>query len=399
MTERAWSRLNALAAATAVGSVGLAAGGSASPLLAARMTGGEAAAGLPLGTVVSGSAVSALLIAWRTDRAGRAASLSMGYALGALGALVVVAGAGAGSFASVLAGCFLLGAANAALFLTRYAAADLARPHARGRAVGTVLFATTAGAVIGPNLLVPGASLARTLHLPAPTGLFLLAVPAFGAAGICLATAARGRGGRFPRGSRPRAARWSTAARTALGVLAAANLAMVAIMAIAPVDLVAHGHGLGYVGLVTSVHVAGMFAPSPLSGRLADRTNPLTVASLGLLLLVGAGVSGGIATLSSDATVLAFLIAVGVGWNAAMVGGSMLLVATVPRELRPHSEGIGEVAMGFAAAAGAPGAGLVAAFGGFRGVGVASALAATAGLGVAALARDTRDLIDDHRTL
>ena len=61
-----------------VGSVGLAAGGSASPLLAASMTHGDALLGLPLGVLVLGSAVGALSISWRSTTAGRAASLSAG---------------------------------------------------------------------------------------------------------------------------------------------------------------------------------------------------------------------------------------------------------------------------------------------------------------------------------
>jgi MFS family permease len=376
-------RTGTLAASAAIGSVGLAAGGSASPLLAATMTEGVAAAGLPLGVVVAGSALSALLISWGTARAGRVSSLCIGYAAGALGALIVVTGAHVESFAIVLAGSLLLGAGNAAVFLTRYAAAELAAPGARGRAVGSVLLATTAGAVIAPNLLVPSARVARALDLPALSGLFLLAAPAFAAAALLLARSsdADTRVGRTTSVS----FEWGPQTRTALAVLATANLVMVAIMAIAPVHMIEDGHGLAFVGLVVSVHVAAMFAPSSLNGRLADHTGPLTVCAGGLLLLLATAAVGGIAAFSSDAAVLVFLIAVGLGWNAAVIGGSTLLVASVPNELRPRTEGVGELAMGLAAAAGAPGAGLVVALGGVLALGLASALVVTAGLGVIAL--------------
>ena len=66
----------------------------------------------------------------------------------------------------------------------------------------------------------------------------------------------------------------------------------------------------------------------------------------------------------------------GIGWNFGVVGGSTLLAASIPTTLRPHVESPGEVAMGLAAGAGAPVAGIVAAFGGFTAL--ALSVAATA---------------------
>ena len=168
---RARRALPPLAAATAVGSLGLAAGGTAAALLAVSMTGGEAAAGLPLGALAAGQAAASLLVARVTGRAGRGAGLVLGYGIGALGALVVVAAATQGSFPALLAGSVLLGGANAAILLSRYAAADIGGPAAGGRALGTVLFATTAGTVAGPALLVPTGRLAQALGLPRLAGL------------------------------------------------------------------------------------------------------------------------------------------------------------------------------------------------------------------------------------
>ena len=66
-----------LAVATAVGSMGLAAGGTAGSLLAVEITGAEAAAGLPLGLLVVGSAAAALLVSRRTSSVGWGWSLAM----------------------------------------------------------------------------------------------------------------------------------------------------------------------------------------------------------------------------------------------------------------------------------------------------------------------------------
>jgi MFS family permease len=369
-----------LAFATAVGSLGLAAGGTAAALLAVAMTGSEAAAGLPLGALAAGQAASSLLVGRITSRAGRGAGLVLGYALGVLGASIVIVAAVRGQLLIMLGGSLLLGGANTAVFLSRYAAADLGGPRFRGRALGTVLFAATAGTIAGPVLLVPADRVALALGLPRLSGLYLLAVLAFASAAVAVAALARGGLASLGRGSpvagdggdRGPAARGQLTAalrrpsvRAALLVLGASNLVMVAIMAVTPVLLTAHGHHLGFVGLAVSVHVLGMFAPSPVTGWLADRAGGAAVASAGAALLVLAGVGGAVADQASGPAMAAVMVVLGLGWNAGVVGGSALLAASVDAELRPRSEGIGEATMGLAAAAGAPAAGALVALGGY----------------------------------
>ena len=387
-----------LAVTNAAGSVGLAAGGTAGPLLAAEMRGTAAAAGLPIGVLVAGSGAAALTMSWLGARRRRTSGLALGYAIGALGAVVVIAGAVAGGLGTVLAGCFLLGAANAAVFLTRYAAAELVAPSVRGRALATVLFAMTIGAVASPNLLGPAGRLAGGLRLPALTGLFVIAAVIFVGTALVLAFCSRGPApaGRpeppgdadGPMGAAVFAALRQPPVRTALIVLATANLGMVAIMAVVPVHLLAHGLDLGRVGLIVSAHVAAMFAPSWVMGWLADRAGSGTVAALGTVGLVVAGGAGMVLDLSRGAAVLLFLTVVGVAWNAAVVGGSALLASEVPARVRRHSEGLGETAMGLAAAVTAPSAGLLTARAGLGALGAAVILATVPALAaLAAVAR------------
>jgi MFS family permease len=369
--------LAVLAAATAVGSLGLAAGGTAGALLAEDITGSDAAAGVPLGVLVAGSAAGALLIARQTSRSGRAAGLILGYVLGTAGAVTVIAAAVLSSFPLVLAGSAALGAANAAVFLTRYAAADVGDDATRGRALGTVFVAASVGAIASPNLLGPSGRLADAVGLPELAGLYLVAIPAFAIAATLLAGLSRG----------PAAAARDRAlvrdgshgsvglesARGALVVLGAVNFVMVAVMAIAPVHLKEEGHELGFVGLVVAVHVFGMFAPSPLSGWLADRAGSITVVSVGALLFVASGVAGAVVDSSGHLGVTVVLALLGLGWNAGVVGGSTMLASSVPAAQRPRAEGYGEIAMGGAAAVGAVFAGLVVAFGGFPALALAGA--------------------------
>jgi MFS family permease len=389
------SALALLAVTSAVGSMGLAAGGTAGALLAEDMTGSTAAAGVPLGVLVAGSALGALAISRTADRAGRAPGLILGYAVGAAGAVVVILAAVSPSFALLLAGSAVLGAANAAIFLTRYAAADLGGDDSRGRALGTVFVATAVGAVISPNLLGPSGELAQRIGLPSLTGLYLVAIPSFLAAALLLA--ALPRRWRADPTSQPVAATrqnlgaglGSRTARVAVLLLGAVNLVMVAVMAIAPIHLVEHGHSFDFVGVVVGIHVLAMFAPSPLTGWLADRAGTAAVAALGAALLAAAGVTGALVDQGSGAAIALVLALLGLGWNAGVVGASTMLAASVPAALRLRSEGIGEIAMGLGAAAGAPAAGLIVALGDFTALSLAGAVGGAAALAMLRLERKT----------
>lgn len=379
------SMLVLLTVATAVGSMGLAAGGTAGALLAAELTGSPAAAGLPLGVLVACTAIGAVIISRRTARAGRAAGLLFGYLAGVAGAAVVVAAAQLGSFALVLGGTAAMGVANSSVFLARYAAADLVGQAARGRAMGAILFATTVGAVTSPTLLGPSGDVAATIGLPRLAGLYLVAALTSASAAVMLALLARATGSVLEEQPPPhrQTAVQATAealrqrtARTAVLILGVTNLVMVAVMAIAPIHLTSHHHGLSLVGLVISVHVLGMFAPSPLTGWAADRFGSFAVATVGGLLLIASGLAGALIDQASGLAMMIVLGLLGLGWNAGVVGGSTMLTASAPASIRHRTEAVGEIAMGTAAAAGAPLAGVVADQGGFTSLSLAGALLA-----------------------
>ncbi|MBB5786796.1 MFS transporter [Jiangella mangrovi] len=367
-----------LAAATAVGSIGLAAGGIAGPLLAVHLTGDPATAGLPVGVHVAGSAVGAVLVSRASARVGRPAGLALGYLVGAIGAVVVVAAAAGAGLGLLLVGSALFGVGNAPVFLARYAAAEAGGAGARGRALGIVLFAVAAGAVAGPNLLAGSGRLASGLGLPPLTGLYLIAVVAFVSAALLLIVEKVGhRSGLSPGHGRTTPRSTSTGGGQvpwrAVALLAVTNLVMVGVMAVAPVHLVAHGHGPALVGGIVSVHALCMFAPSLVSGPLLDRAGPAAVTVLAAVLLAAAGVVGALGP--DDAIVLLVALALlGLGWNAGVLAGSALLTASVPDGERLRAEGRGEVAMGLAAGGGAPVAGLVVASGGFTALVIGAAI-------------------------
>jgi MFS family permease len=376
--------MRVLVVAQLLGALGLAAGGTAGALLAERLTGNPAAAGLPLSLLVLGSGVGAVAVTRVMRDHGRRAGLAAAYLAGAVGAALVVAAATWGSWPLLLAGSGLLGGGNAAVMLARYAAADLA--SRRGRAISTVVTAASVGAIAGPNLLGPAGVPARAVGLPAAAGLFLLAVPAFLGAALVLVVFLRPDPLQVAR-SRALSAEEPAAGgggelaallgdghvRLALLVLAVANLAMVGVMAVAPVHLHDHGAGMGTIGLMIGAHIAAMYLPSPVTGWLSDTLGARVVAGMGALLLLAAGTVAAVAGADRPG-IMGALLLLGVGWNAGLIGGSALLRdAPISPSRRTRAEGLGELGMGAAAAAGGSGAGLLLATGGFGLLGLVAA--------------------------
>jgi MFS family permease len=367
-------------------------GAAAGALLALDITGSDALASLPLALLVVGSASTVVPISALSRRAGRRTGLATALAIATVGAVGVVVAGELDSFALLLAASLLFGAGNTAVMLARYAAVDLSTPDERGRAIGRVVFATTFGAVAGPNLMEPAGSVATSLGLPELTGLFLTSIAAFALAGLVLTVFLRPDplkvAAGFEEAPGPLEERAAaappvplrellspSAAVTGLTTVVVANFVMVAVMAMAPVHMQHHGHGLQFVGLVISLHIAGMFAPSPVTGWLTDRLGPLAVAGGGAALLIVAGVLS--AASGAEASTFAVGLALlGVGWNASLIAGSALLASAVPVAQRPRVEGAGELSMGVAAASATAIAGPVVGIAGYAALAAAGAVAA-----------------------
>jgi MFS family permease len=379
--------LPVLSAGVALGGLGVTIGLTVGGLLARQVAGSDAAGGLGQTASVLGAAVIAVPLARVSDRSGRRVGLALGYGIAVAGALVVVAAAAVSSLPLLLAGLFAVGAATTSGLQARYAAADLALPAHRGRALSLVVWATTIGSVLGPNLAGPADDLGRGLGLPALGGAFVLPAVAFGvvAAGALLLLrpdplllARRLATGDGPLRPAPRTgtqaalrAVWATpGGRLGLCAVVVSHAVMVGLMVMTPVHMgagsgSAEGTTLRVIGLVISVHVAGMYLFSPAVGWLADRAGrSATVAAGGLLLLVASLVAG---TAPPGAAVQLGigLFLLGLGWSCGLVAGSTMVTEAVPAGLRPTAQGATDLLMGLgAAAAGAVGGPLLA-VGGF----------------------------------
>ena len=322
---------------------------------------------------IVGTGAGALALTRLTARRGRGRALAVGYLVGAVGAVVATGGAVTDDVAALLIGMLLLGVGNAAAQLSRYAAAELHTEDRRGRAIGAVVWAGAVGAVGGPLLLGATAALAGRFGWVPAAGPFLLAVAVTAVAAVVSRW--------LPYGSKALTAApaplWTLlrrpAVRSAFAVLATAQVVMVAVMTAAPVEMHRHGQGLGAVGLVLSAHTLGMFALSPLTGRLVDRlgARPVLVAGLVALAAAAGATSAGPTDTAFRAAALSLL---GYGWNLCFVGGSTALAETVPPAERARVEGTVDAAVwGLAAVAGVLST-VVLAFGGY------AVLTAAAGL-------------------
>src|SRR5690606_31830334 len=112
----------------------------------------------------------------------RRPGLIFAYVTAILGAIVIVTATIIGSFPLALVGLLLTGSGNAATLQSRYAATDLAPAERRGRALATVVWATTLGSVLGPNLASPLGNLAERIDVPELAGPYLLSIVVWGLA-------------------------------------------------------------------------------------------------------------------------------------------------------------------------------------------------------------------------
>lgn len=360
----------------AVGALGITIGIATASLLAKDLSGSEALSGLAQTAQVLGAALISFLLASVMSRRGRRIGLVTGYLLGAGGGGLAVLAGVVGSMALLLVGAALLGAGTSANSAARFAATDLADDTNRARSLSVVVWATTIGAVLGPNLTGPAGAFADAVNIPELTGPF--AIGAFGMLAAALVAflmlrpdplfVAREREGEVNIGH---VAAGSSATRAwgavrerrvigfAIAGLALAHATMVSVMVMTPLHMQHGGAEIDVIGLVISVHVLGMFAFSPLVGMLADRVGRALVLGIGGMVLVVALLLCASSPEGMSWQVTAGLFLLGVGWSLAMVSASTMIAEHAPLDARTDVQGSSDLVMGVTAASAGALAGLV----------------------------------------
>lgn len=366
--------IRVLVVAQAVGAVGITIGIASASLLAREISGSESQAGLVQTFQVLGTAVAAYLLARLMSGHGRRVGLVSGYLLGAVGAVLAVVAGVVGSMPLLLLGALLLGATTAANSSSRYAATDLAPERSRARALSMVVWATTIGAVAGPNLAGLGARMARWLGIPELTGGFALGAVALVLAAAWLGVTLRPDpllvaqsaarvdedvvSGPSWRGV-VAAVREHPALGTATAAMACAHAAMVAVMVMTPLHMEHGGAQLQVIGFVISVHVLGMFAFSPLVGVAADRLGRVPVLLAGGAILLVSLVLSGLAPEGSSWQIFSGLFLLGLGWSLATVAASTVIADLAPVAVRTDVQGAADMLTALTAAGAGALAGLI----------------------------------------
>jgi len=317
--------------------------------------------GVASATVTMGTAFMSQMLARLMNVRGRRNGLQVGYSMAIVGGLIAGLGAETKTLWVFLIGLFVFGNGQASNLLSRYAAADLATPNERGRAMSRILFASTFGAVFGPILIKPaeqaGVHWFGWGQYTGPwvfAGFFFIASlinttvrlrpdPLEVAGGLNRQSDSGGTSKLFSDAFM--AIKNSSNAKVAITSMVISQMAMVAVMTMTPVHLKLHGHET-VSAYIISLHIAGMYAFSPLVGRFSDRNGRLATIQIGALVLMGATV---LSSLAGDSPVLLFpaLWMLGIGWSFGLIGGSSLLVDSIDQRIRVRVQGAADLTMSF----------------------------------------------------
>ncbi|MBB5632512.1 MFS family permease [Cryobacterium mesophilum] len=372
--------VRALVVAQILGGIGLGATVSVGALLASDVSGSPAWSGMAATMSTLGAALIAVPLARAAQAKGRRVALSIGSIVAALGAVLATCAAALGSFPLLLVGLALAGAGSATNLQARFAATDLAVPLHRARQLSLVVWSTTIGAVLGPNLIEPGEQIGGAIGLPTLTGPFVFTVAAQLAAMLVyyfalqpdpLLTALANAPAR--EGAPPRhgfaTLRVNALARFAVAAVALSHATMVAMMSMTPVHLYGHGATLIIVGFALSLHIAGMYALSPVFGWLADRWGRIPTILFGQGMLVVSLLTAWVGS-ESQVLVIVSVIFLGLGWSASTIAGSTLVAESAPVDDRAGLQGVSDLLMNSTAAVCGALAGPVLALVGYSGLGI-----------------------------
>jgi MFS family permease len=341
-------------------------------LLALELSGTTAWAGAAATFSTLGAATWAIPLARRAYARGRRVALATGAAIAITGASLIITATALKFFPLLLVALFLLGAGSATGLQARFAATDLPANKSTARDLSIVVWATTVGAVVGPNLFGPGEILGAWLGLPEMTGPFFITILSqitatcifwFGLRPDPLQTAqklgdAKAAKPKLSIGTAIQTLREHPVAAYAVATIALSHMVMVSVMSMTPAHLEQHGASLAVVGFTISIHIGGMYAFSPIFGWLADKFGKIKTVLIGQTIYVAALLFAGIG-MENEQSVLLGLFLLGLGWSASTVSASALLSSSLPAEQKTNVQGMSDSLMNLSGALGGAVAGSI----------------------------------------
>ena len=292
---------------------------------------------LPVMAYVVGGALSTGLVAHTQRRFGRKTSFQLGLLVGLASALLCCYAAYSRNFWLLVAATLVAGYYNANAQLYRFAAAELALPAFREKAISLVMAGGLIGAVAGPNL----ASATRSLTAVPFAGAYLALA---GVALLAMALLAfiefpapppkhAGAGGGRPLGVIMRQPVFIVAASAGALGYGVMNL----LMAATPIAMQVCGLPFSDVAWVLEWHVIGMFAPGFFTGHLIKRFGTLPIMATGLALNI-ACVLIALSGVEFQQFVSALFL-LGLGWNFLFTGATTLALTAYRPEEKDKAQG------------------------------------------------------------
>jgi len=290
-------------------------------------------------TYVLGSALATMPMSLWMARVGRRAGFMTGALINVAGCGIAALALAWQSFALFCVATGIIGVYNAVGLQYRFAAAEVAAPADRAKAISLVLAGGVVGGLIGPQT----ARLGRDWLATPFQGSFLV-LAAF--ALVALAVQSRVHvpaPSHEERSGRGRSLRViARQPEFVVAVLAGAlgyglmNLLMTAT----PIAMNFCGHPFSAAALVIEWHVVAMYAPGFVTGSLIRRFGTLHVILAGVALTALATV----VALNGISVVhfVAALALVGVGWNFMYTGGTTLLTQTYAPNEKARTQGLND---------------------------------------------------------
>lgn len=379
-----------LSAGTILGGLGVGASLSVGALLLAEVSGSAAISGLSSAMFNAGAALAGIPLARIAVKHGRRRAIVTGNAIAILGGTIATLSTMIGNWVILALGIGLLGVASAVQLLSRFTATDLAHPAQRARDLSIVVWMITVGAVIGPNLMGPGAVVGDLIGVAPLAGVFAFTIGAqtlaaliswFGLRPDPLLVARSLPNDEPARDDEPMPRVYGTRATQfqVIAVIGIAQAIMVALMAMAPLHIVHTGGSNELVGFTLSLHIAGMYALSPVFGFLASRYGRIPVIHLGWFILVASAILAFVAG-ESHAILQISMVLLGLGWGAITVAGATLVTEVTHPDVRTSRQGQSDTLMSGAGAFAGVMAGVLFAWASYEAIAIVSLILIAVGL-------------------
>ena len=281
---------------------------------------------LPITAFVVGSMLATIPASMIMKRVGRIPVFAAGAAFSAVGALVSAFAIYQGQFWLFIAGAVLQGTYQATSSFHAFAASEVARPEDKSIAISWVLTGGVAAAIAGTLITGQTADIfAPYTFLGSYVAAAILAASSlviFAVLKLPKPTLAEIQGPQRTWPELLRQPKLVIAMASAILAYALMNLMMTA----APVAMSFCGFDHVASTWVIQWHVLAMFVPSFFTGVLIKRFGVNLITSLGMAILIAAGIAALLGITFTHYAVA--LILLGLGWNFGFIGGTTMLTTT-----------------------------------------------------------------------